>query len=131
MSEAPVVPASETPPPTYDFSGLPAGKELREGGPQSFLQRMMLLLTLCVGGLAVAFAGSLIAAIGTREVAKNAATVDPLVSAAPVPGLPNLVVIELGHTLAILGGLICASGIGLAVWNALRRSSSPDGEKRG
>jgi hypothetical protein len=55
--------------------------------------------------------------------------VDPLLSAAPVPGLPNLVVIELGHTLAILGGLICASGIGLAVWNALRRSNAADGGK--
>jgi hypothetical protein len=131
VSEAPVEPSIETPPPTYDFSGLPAGKELRETGPQSFVQRLMVLLLLCVGGLAIAFAGSLIAAIGTREIAKNAATVDPLVSPAPVPGMPNLVLVELGHTLAILGGLICASGIGLAAWNALRRSSSSVSGERG
>ena len=124
MSEAPVDLSLEPPPPSNDFSGLPAGKELRETGPQSFVQRLMVLLLLCVGGLAIAFAGSLIAAVGTREIAKNAATVDPLVSPAPVPGLPNLVLVELGHTLAILGGLICASGIALATWNALRRSSS-------
>lgn len=128
MSEPPAEPASETPPPTYDYSGLPSGKALRDTGPQSSLQRMLLLMALCAGGLGIAFVGALTAAIGAREVAKTAATADVL-SAPPVPALPNLLLVELGHTLAILGGLICAAGLALAVWNALRRQPSRNTEK--
>ncbi len=127
MTEAP----AESPIPTYDFSGLPAGKGTQSEAQQSPVARMLLLALMSIGGLLVAFLGAFVAAIGAREVAKATASSADLASlTTPEPaGLPDLLIVEVGRTMEVLGALVCAAGIALAVWNALRPRTLAASEK--
>jgi hypothetical protein len=107
----------------YDYSGLPETGRSSTAPTASPLIRLVILLATVVVGVALAVVGTLIAATGAHEVAKSelgVADVASLTTTGEPAATVDLLVVEIGRVLEILGVGVIVAAVVVGLWNALR-----------